>query len=787
MVARELSTDLSAAFRQRLRAALENNEIAASARALGISTARLEAIVPERRALALAESSHHAWLQALQALSNARWHVRLAKAPVLHPPLPRRVVTALRARLPGGAAFSERTERQRTLRLAEIEQRHDIETLAAREESLRIECLDCLDELGILGPLRAYIDERADRAWSTRFVLGPDDAPGLAELRGTASVPLTAIDDVERLIERLPGGSIGISGPRGIGKTTLIHWFTSSRGDPATLVGAYVSAPTRYDPRDFVLHLFATICSAVITEEDPSPWQSTPSTRAIGRYVLAVVLYPLAVGFGALAASVGVVVVSLIGWHADARLLIGLACLGATVTTTMALRRRLRWVRPVSEHSRWPLLRAHLITRSLAAVLFTVGAGLVALSQLASWTPLWAWGAMGAVGAIGLLAAVWPSVSRVPEWFVNVEPSRPYDPRLDPLRHRAHGQLERIRFQMTLTAGWNGTLKLPLLEGGVTGGRSLAARPLTLPELLDELERFIRSAADLGRVVIGIDELDKMESEQDAHRFLNEIKGVFGIRDCFFLVSVSEEAMSNFTRRDVRMRDAFDSAFDEIVHMRPLDLSQSRALLSERVIGLPVQFAALCHVLAGGLPRDVIRAARMVLGLNPQGETTSLAQIVRGVVEQELAMRTRAASIALRNFGPQSTRFVDWLAKLERSVDELADVATDSEVWTRAASIGDDDERQRLIALLLELQGFCYFALTLRDVFDDALDRDAFATIQSGTQSLDALARARTTFSVNSLLGWSEVSAFRRANGLADLSSPEIHVITSGIGSVAQD
>jgi hypothetical protein len=596
-------------------------------------------------------------------------------------------------------------------------------------------------------------------------------------------VPLAAIEEVERLIDRLPGGSIGISGPRGAGKTTLIRWFTSSQQDATTAIGAYVSAPTRYDARDFVLHLFATICSAVAGEDRASAWPSAPSQRATARFARGAMLSPPFVALGMLAASVGLIVVSLLQWHVDARLFAGLACLGTGVTTSVGLRLRIAQRLDDMEHTHWPLLRAYQLLRVLGPALLVVGAGLVVLSQLASSTPLWAWGAIGVACAIALLAAVWPRVITVPEWFRVPATPASRDPRLEPLHQRARAQLDRIRYQMTMTAGWNGMLKLPLLEGGLTGERSLAARPLTLPELVDELERFIRAAARLGRVVIGIDELDKMESEQDAHRFLNEIKGVFGIRDCFFLVSVSEEAMSNFTRRDVRLRDVFDSAFDEIMHVRPLDLSQSRALLSERVIGLPGQFAALCHVLAGGLPRDLIRAARAVLGLNSPGQTTSLAEIVRGVVEQELAVRARATSIALRGLGPESTRFIDWLAEVEQAVDRLEDVCADSRVWERLASVEAPDERVRLTALILELHAFCYFALTLRDVFGDGFDHDAFDALQRGSGSLQALARARTTFSVNSLLAWSEMSAFRRANGLVELAAPDVAAVGSSLGA----
>jgi hypothetical protein len=84
------------------------------------------------------------------------------------------------------------------------------------------------------------------------------------------------------------------------------------------------------------------------------------------------------------------------------------------------------------------------------------------------------------------------------------------------------------------------------------------------------------------QVRIGIDELDKIDSVHDAGRFLNEIKVLFGIPHCFFLVSLSEDAMSQFERRGLPMRDVFDSSFDDVVRVGPLDASRSVALLRER-------------------------------------------------------------------------------------------------------------------------------------------------------------------------------------------------------------
>jgi len=71
----------------------------------------------------------------------------------------------------------------------------------------------------------------------------------------------------------MPGGSIGVSGPRGAGKTTLLQHFCSPEyaardKAPAAPIRVLLSAPVRYDPREFVLHLFASVCHGVVGPDE---------------------------------------------------------------------------------------------------------------------------------------------------------------------------------------------------------------------------------------------------------------------------------------------------------------------------------------------------------------------------------------------------------------------------------------------------------------------------------------------------------------------------------------
>jgi hypothetical protein len=178
--------------------------------------------------------------------------------------------------------------------------------------------------------------------------------------------------------------------------------------------------------------------------------------------------------------------------------------------------------------------------------------------------------------------------------------------------------LEELRYLRTYTTSWSASLT-PRSFLNLAGGQSRqrAEQPFTLPELVASYRAYSgrvaarqRSARGGGaRVVIAIDEIDKILDSDRAEVFLNDIKAVFGVPGCLYLVSLSEDAMASFARQTPSLRTTFDSALDELVTVGPMTYRNSEQLLSKRVTGVPRPFLALCHVLAGGLPRDLIRAA----------------------------------------------------------------------------------------------------------------------------------------------------------------------------------
>ena len=150
---------------------------------------------------------------------------------------------------------------------------------------------------------------------------------------------------------------------------------------------------------------------------------------------------------------------------------------------------------------------------------------------------------------------------------------------------------------------------------------------MTLPELVESYREFAaltvsalqESARRDGplaiaqvRLVVGIDEIDRIEDAENAEKFLNDIKAIFGIPNCFYIASLSADALANFERRVVSTRTAFDTTFDTVLRIGPLELDIARQVLERRAIGLPYPFITLCYVLSGGVPRELMRIARAI-------------------------------------------------------------------------------------------------------------------------------------------------------------------------------
>ena len=600
----------------------------------------------------------------------------------------------------------------------------------------------------LLAQVRTFINTERQSRFGLRYAVV--SSPGLSDVyNSTNRVPTRVAAELDGLIGRVGGASIGVAGPRGSGKSTLLREYceegtsptrdyqkSESAGRAWGDLRCVIAAPVDYVARDFVLHLFATFCRAVI-----------------GRY----------------------------GRKIDSI---------TDVTQRAILRRQDRQLASTL------LWRAIFYGASATALVYWE-------NTIARWLAVpsaWVWYAAVAVICLAILDAVRVCAPRITR-----RPRRASRGNGKALAAEARKHLSRIRYLQTYTSEWSGALSLA--RGSAKGehkrGVSRAEQPLNYPEIVDNFRDFASKVAKEvhstgNRVFIGVDELDKIGSAEQAERFLNEIKGVFGVPNLYFMVSMSNDALTAFERRGLPLRDAFDSSFDEIIEVGPLDYVESRRLLYRRVIGLTEPYVALCHCLAGGLPRELIRFAREVVStaaildassitepatatdedfaLSPHvvippdksddhNHSPTLGTISVIVVQNELHRKLHAVQHVLRSAtGRDATDLQDIFHGIPRYLGPARPILDIVDVMTKSGH----KEPLEVARLRLNFAAYAYYCATLQEVFTDGLDSErveqaanvASQSPESG--SFDALAAARNAFMIDTMLAWRLITRFRK-------------------------
>lgn len=626
--------------------------------------------------------------------------------------------------------------------------------------------LIAVSQAELVAQVRDQINAARQRRFGHEYLVST--SPGLSEVYDSINrVPTETAEELEDVLARLNGASIGVAGPRGSGKSMLIRQYcedsslldevqVESGGEwlagPESSLDSWsnlrcmVAAPVDYMAKDFVLHLFATFCQTVI--------------RSYGRN---------------LAGKDGAI-------------------------------RYFFWLAPA-----WDVLSSLLLR-----VIFFGGISVVllhwqdAIAHQFSIPATWVKDASVAVIFLGAADIARALVRQVKRWGRGSAAKE--------LVSTAKKQLAKVQYLQTHTSGVSGEVNFPGgVKGQLTHGISRAEQPLSYPEIVDEFRSFARMVAarvhQRGfRVFIGVDELDKIGSAEQAEHFLNEIKGIFGIPFVYFIVSVSNDALTAFERRGLPLRDAFDSSFDDIIQVRPLCYAESRRLLYRRVVGISEPYVALCHCVAGGLARDLIRAARNVVrtaaslitateGSDTPGDSEdpveyllaselseprdlTIDTIAEAVIHDELRRKAHAISSVASDVGSLETaEFQDLLyttasrVSLGKSILNVIDLLAEPCSAESAAVAG----------LRFEFSTYAYYCATLQDVFNGQLDieRVIDATSQPGNPgSFDALASARNAFTLNTMLAWHLITEFRSAWSM-DTREPPSRLSTPPIGPAA--
>ncbi len=183
------------------------------------------------------------------------------------------------------------------------------------------------------------------------------------------------------------------------------------------------------------------------------------------------------------------------------------------------------------------------------------------------------------------------------------------------LLQKSQAFMELIRYQSVMASNTEIAFAPKLFSGKLGKSKQLEDRPLSLPGLTANCSEFLQYVAEVfsGRVVICIDELDKITDVTELFRLLKGIKGILGQENTHFMLTVSEDAMAFFNERLSRERSLVESSFEEIVYLDRLTLDLTKKVVRQS-IGLaersPQSFDLNCAVqwiFAGGIPREIKR------------------------------------------------------------------------------------------------------------------------------------------------------------------------------------
>lgn len=225
--------------------------------------------------------------------------------------------------------------------------------------------------------------------------------------------------------------------------------------------------------------------------------------------------------------------------------------------------------------------------------------------------------------------------------------------------------LELLEFlEFAITRSHSSSVTVPMGATGFisrwTASKQLIQRSLTLPGLTTEYENYLRYVSDIflnkrslqenRKLIICVDELDKISDPVQVANILREIKGMLSVPNCHYLLTISEDAVQIFWDRIAAERDIIESTFDDIVTIERFDLYTCRDL-ADKVdfwggkTDVKNRLVDIAAVLSSGIPRELIRNLReieMVFGKSNELQSKEAWRVlfdqrIRDIIKRILA------------------------------------------------------------------------------------------------------------------------------------------------------
>ncbi|MHC3471926.1 hypothetical protein ACYF6T_24960 [Streptomyces sp. 7R007] len=643
--------------------------------------------------------------------------------------------------------------------------------------------------------------------------------------------------ELERKMSQLSGGAIALSGPRGVGKTTLMEHSVRERD-----FAVFAHAPATYTPYDFLTSLFVSVCRAYVIRAGYSAPEfvrlsylrrlGRPFRRLSGRLahvLVAVALLALGL-FGATRRSLddvqGAWVRRLLvpGWERVAGFVEDLFA-GARPTVALCLALAAVLSLAVREYR----VTAYVLRQAGKALTLLVTSGLLlGALLLLGWTSPWpvvvalAWVVcwyfyLDASTRPTLRIGQWagdkgrlfgPPTKLLPFLFVALllydESARtpvadnhhavslgllmlgvllfnhergafslPHPP--PPLVTACRNHLYRLQTVQSSSAGLT-TGATRFLALGSAHSTSLTTVPPNYPALVGEFRALL---AEIGRdehtkgnrVVVAIDEVDRLGSDTQALAFLAEIKAILGVPHVHYLISVAEDVGAAFVRRGLPNRDVTDSSLDDVVHVRRCTLAESAEILRARAPGIGDAYIVLAHALSGGIPRDLIRYGRRLLEIRLVTEQVELPDVAQTLIIEELSETLAGfrTLLAKQHWTPGTQGVLGSFRSLAAHLRVACPCPEPVEqlrgALTHFVAYEVDGLPEESRGLIDEAAAYAYLSLTLLDIFGAPgfTLRRAEAARRSPDGNPDLLAEARQELAVSPYSARPVIDGIRRA------------------------
>lgn len=542
------------------------------------------------------------------------------------------------------------------------------------------------------------------------------------------------IKELNSMLKNTSGGTFGLAGPRGVGKSTIINILCEKNKDVdgKKVLAIKIPAPVDYIGREFILNLFSVLCQRFLEINNIQYAWSPPEIHKrqndnITNINLSILFF-------------GLFLISTY-YYPNTQFLF----------------------------SEMELKRSLVLTTGV--LLSTISASMLFITHIHKTSEVLS-----------------KFSKRALDKFKQID-----NDDIVKLSFEIHRWMGQIKFQQSFTSDVTGNIKSPSIgiESGFKNAYTLANQQLSLPEITHGFMSIVKLLSIKYKVIIGIDELDKIESDEKAQRFLNDIKSLFGIENCFFFISISESALSSFEQRGFAFRDTFDSCFDHIIHVNYLDYDLTKSLINRRVIGIPESFLAFAYCMSGGLPRDLIRIARdlcKIQSVRSEDENT-ISTLCSKIISNDILSKINAITVKTQKIKPNNytNELFLLIYKLENQL-KLGEISNlkrycedqfdEFRLFLEDITDGvqsENDTRQNLFSISEELGVYIDYVLTINQYFSNLSNHNIKQRMLSAIELrlFDRLSEAYRYLSICPKVSVSILENINQAPELVNLFSKE--------------